>query len=213
MTSPRGALPIVSADRNSPGRPRPVLILASESPRRLALLRQAGIDPDAVRAAQLDETPRKGELPHVCAMRLAEAKAKAILEISREKDALILAADTVVALGRRMLPKAEKDEDVRDCLARLSGRRHRVVTAVVVAAQTGGVRRRSVTTSVALRRLTADEIESYVACREGIGKAGGYGIQGRAETFVRLINGSYSNVVGLPLAESVALLRGCRFPC
>ena len=139
---------------------------------------------------------------------MAEAKARAVAG----EGALVLAADTVVACGRRILPKAADDDDVRACLALLSGRSHQVITAVVVLAG-GAMRRRSVLTRVAFRRLDAKELETYVESREGVGKAGGYAIQGRAETFVLRLNGSYSNVVGLPLAETILLLRGCGYPC
>jgi septum formation protein len=187
--------------------------LASESPRRKALLAQAGITPDLVRAAAVDETPLKDELPRRHALRLAEAKARAVLEKHAAPPMLVLAADTVVALGRRILPKAQDADAVRECLARLSGRRHSVLTAVAVVAPGGKIRTRIVTTALAFRRLTRTEIEAYAECREGEGKAGGYAIQGRAETFVRRLNGSYSNVVGLPLAETVALLRGLGYAC
>ena len=211
MTSPKGALPIASDKSDKAAHAR--LVLASESPRRLALLKQAGIVPSAVCPAQLDETPLKNELPRECALRLARAKALAAKSAAPNAGALVLAADTVVAVGRRMLPKPENDDEVRDCLRLLSGRRHQVITGIAVALPSGTLRTRSVTTRLAFKRLTAEEIASYVESREGIGKAGGYGIQGRAETFVRLINGSYSNVVGLPLAETVALLRGAGFVC
>ena len=211
MTSPKGASPIASGKSDKRARAKLSLVLASESPRRLALLKQAGIVPSAIKPAHLDETPLKHELPRVCAERLATAKAKAVK--TPNASALVLAADTVVAVGRRMLPKAENDDEVRQCLAMLSGRRHQVITAVVVALPSGALRMRSVTTRVAIKRLTEAEIAAYVESREGVGKAGGYAIQGRAETFIRLINGSYSNVVGLPLAETVALLRGCGFVC
>jgi septum formation protein len=184
-------------------------VLASESPRRRALLAQAGIEPDAVHPAAIDETPKRGELPRAHALRLAIAKARAAAEAWPGPKALMLAADTVVACGRRVLPKAETEADVRACLSLLSGRRHQVLTAVAVVTGDGPARTRVVTTRVAFKRLTANEIESYVRYGEGVGKAGGYAIQGRAETFVRQLNGSYSNVVGLPLLETVALLRGC----
>ncbi|HEX3808167.1 MAG TPA: nucleoside triphosphate pyrophosphatase [Rhizomicrobium sp.] len=183
------------------------LVLASESPRRKALLAQAGVVPDAVRPAAIDETPRKNEEPRVYALRLAIAKAKAVAS----DDALVLAADTVVACGRRILPKAETDEQVRACLALLSGRRHQVITAVAVAAPGGKIRTRTVLTRVSFKSLTATDIQSYVDCREGLGKAGGYAVQGRAEMFVRQLNGSYSNVVGLPLFETMSLLKGCGY--
>ncbi len=185
------------------------LILASESPRRKALLAQAGITPDLIRAAGLDETPLKGELPRVYAMRLAAEKAETVAAKYRETHPmLVLGADTVVAAGRRILPKPEDDAGVRACLNLLSGRQHQVMTAVALVLPGGELRRRIVVTRVAFRRLSTAEIEKYVDCREGLGKAGGYAIQGRAEVFVSRLNGSYSNVVGLPLAETVLLLRG-----
>jgi septum formation protein len=186
-------------------------VLASESPRRLALLAQVGIVPASMRGAAIDETPRKHEVPRAYAMRLAGAKAEAVRAHWTGGDAMFLGADTVVACGRRILPKAESEADVRACLGRLSGRRHQVMTAVAVALPDGSLRRRLVLTRVQFARLSAFEIESYAQCREGEGKAGGYAIQGRAEAFVRSLNGSYSNVVGLPLAETLNLLRGCGF--
>jgi len=185
------------------------LILASASPRRAALLAQAGIKPSRIVAADIDEAPRKGELPRAHALRLAAAKAAAIAK--EEVRALVVAADTVVALGRRILPKAGTDEAVEHCLSLLSGRRHQVLTALAVAAPGKKMRMRIVATRVAFKCLTAFEIADYVACGEGIGKAGGYAIQGRAETFVRFINGSYSNVVGMPLYETLSLLQGCGY--
>jgi len=250
------------------------LILASASPRRAALLQQAGIVPARVIAPDVDETPLKGEQPRAYALRLAVAKAEAVMSLiyppleggsnreavrggelgsnvpspnfqaslensplpQGEGRAVVLAADTVVALGRRILPKAESPAEVERCLRLLSGRRHQVITAVAVAfppplaeegdrfsspVVTGEVARASATkgaqaspklrtrvvmTRVAFKQLTPQEIAAYIACGEGEGKAGGYAIQGRAEAFVRFINGSYSNVVGLPLYETVALL-------
>lgn len=188
------------------------LILASESPRRKALLAQVGITPDLIRAAALDETPRKGELPREYALRLAGEKAETVAANCRgthpSLSMYVLGADTVVASGRRILPKPEKNEGVRACLQLLSGRQHQVLTAVALITPSGDLRRRLVVTRVAFRRLSTAEIEAYVDCREGLGKAGGYAIQGRAEVFVARLNGSYSNVVGLPLAETVLLLRG-----
>jgi septum formation protein len=186
-------------------------VLASESPRRLALLAQAGIVPAAVRGASLDETPKKHELPREYAIRLASAKAEAVRASWQNGPALFLAADTVVACGRRILPKAENEAQVRACLALLSGRRHQVMTAIAVALPDGPVRQRLAMTRVQFARLSDTEIEAYARTREGEGKAGGYAIQGRAESFVRAINGSYSNVVGLPLSETLSLLRGCGF--
>jgi septum formation protein len=187
-------------------------VLASESPRRRALLAQAGISPDRVAPARIDETPVVGELPRAHAYRLACEKATAVWSRCGGKGVIVLAADTVVALGRRILPKASDDDEVRECLALLSGRRHMVITAVALA-NSQSVHARIVETRVAFRRLGLADIDSYVRCGEGRGKAGGYAIQGRAETFVRLINGSYSNVVGLPLAETVGLLRTHGLAC
>jgi septum formation protein len=186
-------------------------VLASESPRRLALLAQAGIVPDAVVPASIDETPRKAELPRLYALRLASEKARAS-SAAQTGDALVLAADTVVACGRRILPKAASDKDVSDCLSLLSGRRHQVLTAVALRRPDGTVKTAVALTRVAFKSLSAAEIDAYVRCGEGIGKAGGYAIQGRAEMFVRQMNGSYSNVVGLPLLVTVGLLRGCQYP-
>jgi len=188
-------------------------VLASESPRRKALLAQAGIDPDHISAASIDETPRKAEQPRVYAERLAAEKARAVAERWDGAPALVLAADTVVACGRRILPKAESDEEVAACMKLLSGRAHQVITAVALLKSDGSLRRRTVLTRVTFRRLDAVEVQTYIESREGIGKAGGYAIQGRAEIFVRGLNGSYSNVVGLPLAETIALLRGAQYPC
>jgi septum formation protein len=186
-------------------------VLASESPRRKALLAQAGIVPDAIAPAAIDETAKKRELPRVYALRLAQEKARAAHANWTGAPALILAADTVVALGQRILPKADSDAEVRLCLSLLSGRRHQVITAVALLDAHGKLRTRVAMTRVSFARLTAADIQSYVDCREGVGKAGGYAIQGRAETFVRQLNGSYSNVVGLPLFETIALLKGCGF--
>ena len=169
-------------------------------------------------APEVDETPETDELPRVHALRLAVAKAEAVAKIfhppldggsNREAvrgGELILAADTVVALGRRILPKAESPEEVARCLRLLSGRRHQVITAIAVISPRIKLRTRVVATRVAFKQLTPEEIADYVASSEGEGKAGGYAIQGRAEAFVRFINGSYSNVVGLPLYETVGLL-------
>ena len=184
------------------------LILASESPRRLALLAQAGIIPDAVLPAAIDESVLKGEAPRVHALRLAVEKARRVESEYSGKPAFILAADTVVAVGRRILPKAKDDAEVRACLKLLSGRRHQVITAVALISPQGKLRTRIAMTRVSMLRLSEDEIATYVEGREGVGKAGGYAIQGRAETLVKEISGSYSNVVGLPLALTVALLKG-----
>lgn len=179
------------------------LILASASPRRLALLAQIGIVPDAVDAADLDETPGKTELPVPHAVRLAAAKATAVA--ARHPGAVVLAADTVVAVGRRILPKAETDAQARACLALVSGRRHRVVTAVAVIAD-GRLRTRTSESTVTFKRLTPHEIDAYIGGGEWHGKAGGYAIQGSAAALVRAFSGSWSGVVGLPLYETRALL-------
>ena len=184
------------------------LILASESPRRKALLAQAGITPDLIVPASIDESVKKAELPRVHALRLASEKARAVAAKGDGfEEGLILAADTVVALGRRILPKAEDDATVRACLKLLSGRRHQVITAVALIGN-GRLKSRVVQTRVSFVRLTQSQMEAYVDCREGVGKAGGYAIQGRAELFVKAISGSYSNVVGLPLSETASLLAG-----
>ncbi len=183
------------------------LILASSSSRRLDLLRQIGIEPDAVEHAQIDEAQRPGERPGDMAVRLADAKAAKIA--ARRPGAAILAADTVVACGRRVLAKAADADQARASLRILSGRRHRVHTGVCVVMPEGACRRRLVTTIVRFKRLTDCEIDAYVAAGEWRDKAGAYAIQGRAGAFAIAINGSYSNVVGLPLYETLALLTGC----
>jgi septum formation protein len=190
-----------------------VLVLASASPRRLDLLRQIGIVPDAVDPADLDETPLKGELPPAHVVRLAEAKARAVAP--RHPGAFILAADTVVACGRRILPKAEDAATARVCLAMLSGRRHRVYGGVAVMTPGGEVGIRRVLSQVAFKRLSTAELEAYIASGEWHGKAGGYAIQGQAAALVPWMSGSYSNIVGLPLFETAQLLdgRGYRLPC
>jgi septum formation protein len=186
------------------------LVLASASPRRRDLLRQIGIVPAEILAADLDETPAKSELPRPLALRLSAAKARAVADL--RPGALVLAADTVVGLGRRILPKAETAAEVAHCLALLSGRRHTVVTGLCLIHPDGRVRARAVETKVRFRRLEAAEIAAYAASGDGLGKAGGYAIQGRAEAFIPWIGGSYSNVVGLPLAETAGLLRAVGYP-
>jgi len=246
MTVRRDSLPA-----NLPQGGASALVLASASPRREALLMQAGILGFRIVAPDIDETPKKAETPRAYALRMAIAKAEAVArtlfnppleggskspssdsekKISGRGDAdtsplpellrgstlpqgeggnvLVLAADTVVALGRRILPKAEDDEEVARCLTLLSGRRHQVMTALALAAPGKKIRTRIVTTRVAFKVLSARDIADYVASGEGVGKAGGYAVQGRAEALVRSINGSYSNVVGLPLYETVAMLHG-----
>lgn len=184
------------------------LILASASPRRLDLLARLGVIPDAVVPAEIDETPRKSELPVRYACRMAAAKAAAVAEAG----ALILAADTVVAAGRRILPKTETEAEARASLALLSGRRHRVHSAVTLIGAHGIARHRLSTSIVAFKRLSAEEIAAYLAGGEWRGKAGGYAIQGRAEALVRSVSGSHSGVVGLPLFETRALLRAAGYP-
>jgi septum formation protein len=185
-----------------------LLVLASESPRRRALLAQAGIIPDAVLPASIDENIKKGELPRVHATRLAAEKARKVQADWNGNPAFILAADTVVALGRRILPKAADDAEVRACLEQLSGRRHQVITAVALISPDGRLRSRVAETRVSVLRLSRADIADYVESREGLGKAGGYAIQGRAEKLIKEISGSWSNVVGLPLALTVSLLKG-----
>jgi septum formation protein len=187
-------------------RAAPLLVLASASPRRLELLRQIGIVPDQVIPAEVDERPRRRELPADHARRLAEEKVRKVA--ARRPDALVLAADTVVACGRRILPKAEDEATARACLEMLSGRRHRVLGGVCVLSPDGRVGRRLVTTAVAFRRLGPADVAAYLASGEWHGKAGGYAIQGLAAVFVRQVIGSYSNVVGLPLFETAGLLAG-----
>lgn len=187
----------------------PPLILASASPRRRDLLARIGVIPDAIEAADIDETPQKGELPRGHALRLALEKARAISQ--RHPGSVVLAADTVVACGRRILPKAETGEQARLCLELLSGRRHQVLTGLAVIAADGVVRQRVCLTRVTFRRLHEDEIRHYLALGEWNGKAGGYAIQGYAECFVQSLNGSYSNVVGLPLLDARHLLEAAKY--
>jgi septum formation protein len=182
------------------------LILASASPRRLDLLKQIGVAPDAVLPADVPEEPLKGETPPRLAARLALAKAASVAD--RNADAIVLAADTVVACGRRILPKAEDAATARRCLALLSGRRHRVHGGITVLAPGRTPSTRLITTIVSFKRLTEDEIAAYLDSGEWHGKAGGYAIQGRAAAFVKTLNGSYTNVVGLDLFATAALLRG-----
>jgi septum formation protein len=185
---------------------RPALVLASASPRRLDLLARLGIVPARVIATDIDETPGSREVPRPHAARLALAKAEAAA--AQAPDALVLAADTVVGVGRRILPKAETEAQARDCLALISGRRHRVLTAVVLALPDGRRLKRVVESAVTFQRLTEQQVDAYLAAGEWRGKAGGYAIQGQAEAFIRFLSGSHSNVVGLPLFETAQLLRG-----
>jgi septum formation protein len=195
---------------------RPKLVLASGSPRRLGLVNQAGIEPDALRPADIDELPKKGELPRALANRLARAKAEAALNAVRLDEELrgsyILAADTVVAVGRRILPKAELLDEAAQCLRLLSGRNHRVHTGVCLVTPKETFRQRLVETRVRFKRLSEEDIEAYLASGEWRGKAGGYAAQGIAGSFMIKIVGSYTNIVGLPLYETITLLSGEGFP-
>lgn len=184
------------------------LILASASPRRLELLARLGVTPDAVVPAEIDETPRKAEIPERYACRMAAEKAAAVAV----PGSLILAADTVVAAGRRILPKTESEDEARAALSLLSGRRHRVHSAVALTDGEGRTRTRLSTSLVAFKRLSTEEIDAYLASGEWRGKAGGYAIQGRAEALVRMLSGSHSGVMGLPLYETRALLRAAGHP-
>jgi nucleoside triphosphate pyrophosphatase len=195
---------------------RPKFVLASGSPRRLALLNQAGIEPDALRPSDMDETPKRGELPRACANRLARLKAEAAHNLIRADEELqgayILAADTVVAVGRRILPKAELIDEAAQCLRLLSGRNHRVHTAICLVTPKEAYRQRLVETRVRFKRLSQEDIEAYLSSGEWRGKAGGYAAQGIAGSFIVKIVGSYTNVVGLPLYEVTALLSGEGYP-
>jgi septum formation protein len=232
MTSPKAGLLTALSSVTSPQRAslrrtiardaarksvtRPKLVLASASPRRLMLLAQAGVEPDALRPASLDETPRKGEMPRTLVNRLARAKA----ETSRDQiandrdvaDAYVLAADTVVAVGRRILMKPKLVEEAVACLQLLSGRSHRVLTGVCLITPDDKIKAKIVETRVRFKRLSADEIEAYIASREWRDKAGGYAIQGLAGCFVQKIVGSYTSIVGLPLTEVVGMLAAEGFP-
>ncbi len=195
---------------------RPKLVLASASPRRVALLAQIGFEPDAYRPSSIDETPGKGEMPRAVVTRLAKAKAEAARDqLANDRDiadAHILAADTVVAVGRRILGKPEQIEQATECLQYLSGRSHRVLTGVCLMLPDDRVRLRIVDTRVRFKHLSHTEIEAYIASREWRGKAGGYAIQGLAGSFVQKIVGSYTNVVGLPLTEVTGMLLAENFP-
>ncbi len=179
------------------------LVLASSSPRRRELLAQIGVAPARIASPDIDETPRKGELPRAYALRMACEKAAAVIRAEGEA---VLAGDTVVALGRRILPRAADAGEVAQCLTLLSGRRHRVFSAIAVVDDEGKLRTRLSETILTFKRLHPAEIATYAASGEGEGKAGGYAIQGRAAMFVRWLAGSHSGVVGLPLAETAALL-------
>lgn len=187
----------------------PSLVLASSSPRRRDLLARIGAAPDRIASPDIDESPLKAELPRAYALRLAQAKAAAVVRQSGE---IVLAGDTTVALGRRILPPAETEAVQRQLLALIAGRRHQCISAICVIGLDGIARTRVVETIVTFKRLTADEIDAYVASGEGLGKAGGYAIQGRAEALVRYVAGSHSGVIGLPLFETRALLKAAGLP-
>lgn len=187
----------------------PALVLASTSPRRRELLARIGLVPTRVAAPEIDETPLKAELPRDYVARLARGKA---LAVERAPNEVVLAGDTTVAVGRRILEKPADEADLRRMLGLLSGRRHHVYSGICVAGTDGKARVRVVDTIVAFKALSAAEIDRYVESGEGMGKAGGYAIQGRAETFVRFLSGSHSNVVGLPLFETRALLTSAGIP-
>jgi len=188
--------------------PDQALVLASASPRRRELIARLGIEPARITAADIDETPRKAEQPRAYALRMAREKARA----AADPAAHVLAGDTVVALGRRILPKAEDEAAARSCLALMSGRRHRVLSAIALLAPDGTLRERLSETIVRFKPLSAAEIDAYIAGGEWHGKAGGYAIQGSAEGLIAWISGSHSGVVGLPLFETRALLRAAGFP-
>lgn len=184
------------------------LVLASTSPRRRDLLARIGVTPDRIAAPEVDESPLRGELPRAYALRIAAAKAAAV---DRADDEIVLAGDTTIALGRRILGKPDDEADLRRMLALLSGRRHHCLSALCLIGLDGRVRTRLSDTIVAFKRLTPAEIDCYVASGEGMGKAGGYAIQGRAEAFVRYLAGSHSGVVGLPVYDARALLEGAGY--
>jgi len=192
--------------------PRPRLVLASASPRRLALLAQIGVKPDEILPSEIDEAPRRGEAPRALAERLAMEKASVAAATALKRadlaPSLTLAADTVVCVGGRILPKCETPDQAEACLDLLSGRGHRVFSGLALIAPDGASRRRLVETRLRFKRLSGGEIQAYLASGEWQGKAGGYAIQGLAGAFVERLVGSYSNVVGLPLAETAALLAG-----
>ena len=203
MISQKDGSPIVTNKR---------LCLASASPRRQALLAQVGIVPDTIVPADIDETPKQGELPAQLAARLAFEKALYVSEnTANEANMLVLAADTVVSIGRRILPKTETRDAAHDCLTALSGRGHRVSTGVCLLAEGACVAKRLVTSRVRMKTLDAHDIETYLASGEWRGKAGGYAIQGKAARFVTRIVGSYSAIVGLPVFETVAMLSGAGY--
>ena len=185
-----------------------VLVLASASPRRRDLLAQIGIEPDLIIAADINETPKRGELPAVYARRMAHEKAEAAANFDIPPCATVIAGDTVVACGRMILPKTETEVEARECLARLSGRRHRVLGGLALRLPDGRLVSRLVTSRVTMKRLTPGEIDRYIATGDWQGKAGGYAIQGPAAVMIRHIEGSYSNIVGFSLYDIAAMLQG-----
>ena len=188
-----------------------VLVLASASPRRRDLLAQIGIEPDLIVAADIDETPWRGELPAAYARRMAQEKASVAASFDIPDGAAVIAGDTVVACGRMILPKTEAEDEARACLTRLSGRRHRVLGGLALRLHDGRLVTRLVTSRVTMKRLAPDEIDRYIATGDWKGKAGGYAIQGPAATMVRHIEGSYSNIVGFSLYDIAAMLQGNGF--
>ena len=203
--------PATPAPETAPPAPGPLLLLASASPRRRELIQRLGVEPDAIEAADIDETPVRGEQPRAYARRMAREKAQALDLAGRGQPLHVLAGDTVVACGRRILPKAEDEATARQCLALLSGRRHRVLSAIALRAPDGTLRERLSETIVRFKPLSQAEIDSYIAGGEWHGKAGGYAIQGSAEGLIAWISGSHSGVVGLPLFETRALLKAAGF--
>jgi len=187
----------------------PTLILASSSPRRRDLLVRLGVEPARIASPDIDETPRKGEVPRVYALRMAEEKAVAVPRASGE---IVVAGDTTVAVGRRILQQATDADMQRGFLTLLSGRRHHVLSAVAVIDGDGRLRSRICDSIVRFKRLSPEEIESYIESGEGLGKAGGYAIQGRAEALIDWMAGSHSGVIGLPLYETRSLLRASGYP-
>jgi septum formation protein len=185
------------------------LVLASSSPRRRDLLARIGVVPDRIEAPDIDETPMRGEAPRAYALRMAVQKAAAV---TRGDDEIVLAGDTTIAVGRRILPPASTHDVQRQLLSLLSGRRHHCLSAVCVVAFDGAARTRLSDTIVTFKPLTAGEVDTYLDCGEGLGKAGGYAIQGRAEAWIRRLSGSHSGVIGLPLFETRAMLVSAGYP-
>lgn len=200
----------MTTERAGPNASTARLVLASASPRRLDLLRQVGLTPDEVSPADIDESRRRDESPRQLALRLAVEKGQAVHQ--RASGAFVMSADTVVAVGRRCLPKAETEAEARACLTLLSGRTHDVLTGIAVIAPVGRAAQRLVASRVTFKRLHPSEVDGYIAGGEWRGKAGGYAIQGAAAALISEISGSYSAIVGLPLYEAVSLLEGLGYP-